>query len=327
MSKRAILLINTGSPESLEVRDVRSYIEDFLTDERVMNIPTLVRIPLVKGIIAPRRASKSRDKYALIWEEGGSPLVLRTEELAKEVKRISDTPTLVAMRYNRGSVRRALERVKALGCEELVVVPLFPHYAMSSYESAMAHVLEEWTKGGYEFALMGAAPYYANKIYIDALAEQVCKVAVTGDHLLFSFHGIPVSQTTPYLGNHEKDYEWQCNETTTSLMNHPWIKALQVTHEVAYQSRFGTNKWLSPTLEDRIDKLPREGKRRIVVVCPSFICDCLETTWEISIHLKGQFAGDHLTLVECPNASHTMARAIVDITNQTTTDIIHWTKP
>lgn len=325
--KRVIILINTGSPKSLEVKDVRTFLEDFLTDSRVLNIPSLLRAILVKGIIAPRRAPQSREKYALIWEEEGAPLLLRTAELAKEVQRISGIPTLTAMRYDQGSVATAFKKAAQLASEEVVLVPLFPHYAMSSFESAVAHAVEVWEQGEYEFELQCIAPYYNHPIYIDALAEQVSRTVQMGEHLVFSYHGIPLSQAKPYLGNPEKDYEHQCHETTRLLMEHPWIKALQLTHEIAYQSRFGTKKWLSPTLEQRLEKLPQEGEKMVAVVCPSFVCDCLETTWEIGINLKEQFTGEQLSLIECPNGSHTMARAIVDLVHHHATTAENWIAP
>lgn len=327
MMKRVIILVNTGSPKSLDLNDVRTYLEDFLLDERIISLPSILRVPLVKGIIAPRRAPKSREKYALVWEEEGAPLVLRTAELAKEVQRISGTTTLTAMRYNRGSMALALEKANQLECEEVVLVPLFPHYAMSSFESAVAYAWEVWKNAGYEFALKCVAPYYNHPIFIDALAEQVSRFAQMGEHLVFSFHGIPLSQTTPYLGTVEKDYERQCLETTRLLMEHHWVKALQLTHEVAYQSRFGSRKWLSPTLDERLERLPREGHKRVAVICPSFVCDCLETNWEVGIHLKEKFGGSQLTLIECPNGSHTMARAIVDLVNHRATDADRWIAP
>lgn len=327
MARRVIILINTGSPKSLDLQDVRTYLEDFLTDKRIISLPAAIRVPLVKWIIAPRRAPKSRDKYALIWEEEGAPLVLRSEELAREVQRISGIPTLTAMRYSRGSVAGALSKASRLGCEEVVLVPLFPHYAMSSYESAIAHAMEAWEEGGYEFSLKSIAPYYNNPIFIDALAEQVSRFVQMGEHLVFSYHGIPLSQAEPYRGNMEKDYERQCQETTHLLMEHQWVKSLQLTHEVAYQSRFGNNKWLSPTLEERLERLPHEGHKRVAVICPSFVCDGLETTWEVGIDLKEKFGGTSLSLVECPNGSHTMARAIVDSVHNHATEAKRWIEP
>lgn len=327
MMKRAIILINTGSPESLALSDVRAFLEAFLTDKRIINLPSVLRILLVKGIIVPRRAPKTRDKYALIWEEEGAPLVLRSVELVREVQRISGVPTFTAMRYQKGSLKRTLDKAAQRGCEEVVLVPLFPHYARSSYESAIAHAMEVWQQGAYTFALRSVAPYYHHPIYIEALAEQVSQSVPMASHLVFSYHGIPLAQAKPYLGNIEKDYERQCQETTRLLMAHPWVKSLQLTHEVAYQSRFGSTKWLSPTLEERLAHLPSEGHKKVAVVCPSFVCDGLETTWEIGMHLKAMWAGDQFTLVPCPNASHTMARAIVDLINHSTTDVERWIAP
>ncbi|MDO5017551.1 MAG: ferrochelatase [Porphyromonas sp.] len=330
--RRAILLINTGSPTSLEVKAVRRYLADFLTDKRVISLPKWIRIPLVKGIIAPFRAASSRDKYALIWEEDGAPLLLRTRELARKIERESGIPVYVAMRYNKGSMAEALEQITLDGrADEVVAVPLFPHYAMSSYESALDHALSVYRKGEYPFRLKCVAPYYNHPLYIEAVAERVEQTVtqerLEGKQLIFSYHGIPISQTKPYRGNKDKDYESQCIEATRLVMNHPRVKALGLSEEIAYQSKFGTNKWLSPTLEQRLSALPKEGKNRVAVVCPSFVCDCLETSWEIGIDLKDKFEGERLTLVPCPNDSTPMARAIINQVMESTDDIEMWTQP
>lgn len=324
---RAILLINTGSPKSPTTRDVREYLTDFLTDGRIIGLRQPFRNLLVHGIIAPFRATSSSKKYALIWTDKGSPLQLLTEALAHKVEEISGLPTYVAMRYNRGSVQTAFEAIKAKGIEEVVVVPLFPHYAMSSYESAVAHAVEVHREGGYPFELKCVAPYYNHPTYIEALVAQITTFAQPGEHLVFSYHGIPVAQTAPYQGNPDKDYEQQCIETTRLVTQHPRYKEMGLSHEIAYQSRFGHHKWLSPTLNDRLDNLPTEGKRLVAVVCPSFVCDCLETTWEVGIALKDKFQGDRLTLVECPNDSLLMAQTIVDQVTHLTTKAEIWTKP
>lgn len=324
---RAILLINTGSPKSLETKEVRNYLTDFLTDRRIIGLPQPFRNILVHGIIAPSRAPKSRDKYAQIWRPEGSPLQILTEALATRIESESGIATFVAMRYNRGSLEGAYQRITTQGFTEVVLVPLFPHYAMSSYESAVAHAMEVHQQGSYPFALHCVAPYFSHPLYIEALLEQVERFATPDGHLLFSYHGIPLYQNKAYAGIPQKDYPYQCGETTRLVTTHPRFKAMNLSYEICYQSRFGHNRWLTPTLESRMKALAKEGKKHVSVICPSFVCDCLETSWEVGIDLKEQFAKLQLTLIECPNDSLTMANCIIDQVNHHTTEAIEWTKP
>ncbi len=327
-NNRAILLINTGSPENLTTNAVRRYLNDFLTDRRIMNIPSAIRVPLVKGIIAPLRAKKSRNKYALIWQEGGSPLQLYTESLARKITMVGGIPTFSAMRYSRGSLAKAYQAIAETGTiEEVVLVPLFPHYAMSSYESAVAFAVDMHNALEPRFTLRCVAPYYNQSEYISVLVEQILNTVSFGDHLVFSYHGIPIKQTMPYAGDKSKDYPWQCEVTAQLVMSDPRLQKLSLTSEIVYQSRFGNGKWLSPTLEDRLARLPDEGKKKVAVLCPSFVCDCLETLWEIKVHASGLFKGEYLKLIPCPNDSTAMANAILRQVERHTTEAEYWTKP
>lgn len=330
--KRAILLINTGSPRSTKVDDVRKYLVDFLTDPRIISIPKWIRIPLVKGVIVPRRAPKSAEKYRVIWTERGFPLQYHTEELASKLREESGLQVFYAMRYPDGSVERALEQATKEGVDELVVCPLMPHYAMSSYESAVAHVVRAYEKGAYRFQLKGVRPYFDHPAYIEALVSQITSYVQGGRgvHLLFSYHGIPISQAKPYEGVVEKDYEAQCYRMTELIMSSARIRALGLSYEVAFQSRFGNAKWLAPFTSERIEalaKIPRE----VAVICPSFVCDNLETLWEIDVFERQRFAelgGKQITFIPCPNASDECVRALEEvIDDQRCTDALMWTKP
>ncbi|MDN4754248.1 ferrochelatase [Porphyromonadaceae bacterium W3.11] len=328
--KKGILLINTGSPVTPEVDDVKQYLTDFLTDPRVINIPYLFRHILVKGIIAPKRAPKSADKYRLIWTPEGFPLQILTDELAERMSSLGQLPVYSSMRYNRGSVDDALMRAAQDDIEELIILPLFPHYAMSSYESAVQHVVAQHKKGLYTYALKCVRPYFDHPAYIDLLVEQIATYAKSHSDLLLSYHGIPLSQTKSYLGNRDKDYEAQCNKMTELIFSSDKIQSLHLKPVVGYQSRLGNNKWLSPATEDQIRTLARDS-RVISVFCPSFVCDNLETSWEIDIHERDNFikaGGKDLTFIPCPNASAACAEVLLlvaidgDATNAT-----EWTKP
>lgn len=331
MAKRNVyILVNTGSPATLAVSDVRSYLSDFLTDKRVINMPRLLRIPIFKWFVAPRRAPHSAEKYAMIWEEEGSLLVIKTHSLARKLQHESGFPVFVVMRYSQESIEETLKELNDETVANAYIVPLFPHYAMSSFETAVAHIQDWYDRAGHSFYLMSLRPYYDNALYIDALVEQIAQNVKPQQHLLFSYHGIPISQTRAYKGNPYKDYEWQTTETTRLVMSHPSIESLNLTYEIAYQSRFGNNKWLAPTTEQRLLELPSEGHKSIAVVCPSFVCDCLETLWEIGIEGKEKFVqagGSELTLVPCPNDSDLMVRAIQEHTIWNYSLAKEWTKP
>lgn len=324
---RAILLINTGSPKSLETKEVRNYLTDFLTDPRIIGLPQPLRSLLVHGIIAPTRSMTSKSRYAKVWRPEGSPLQILTEALATRIESESGIATFVAMRYNRGSLEEAYQRITTQGFTEVVLVPLFPHYAMSSYESAVAHAVEVRQQGSYPFALHCVAPYFSHQLYIEALLEQIERLATPDGHLLFSYHGIPLYQNKAYAGIPQKDYPYQCGETTRLVTTHPRFKAMNLSYEICYQSRFGHNRWLTPTLECRLEALAKEGQKKVSVICPSFVCDCLETSWEVGIYMKERFSILQPTLIGCPNDSLTMANCIIDQVNHHTTEAIEWTKP
>lgn len=330
--RRGILLLNTGSPLSTAPREVQRYLGDFLTDERVIQLPTILRTLLVRGIIAPFRAPKSAQKYRLIWSEGRSPLLSYTEDLAQALEQISDLPTFVAMRCNRGSTEQALADAVARGIEELTLLPLFPHYAMSSFESAVAQVVTLAQKHHPELQLTCLAPYALRPEYIQLVAKQVAEYAPPQSRLLLSFHGIPLKQARPYEGNPSKDYQYQCLEMTKQLMADPRLQDLKLSHEVAYQSRFGTTKWLTPATDDRIQALPTEGYDSVAVLCPSFVCDNLETLWEIAIQERERFlqrGGKSLTLIPCLNASEELAQIFAKwiLNNEGVTEATEWIAP
>lgn len=330
MMKRAILLMNTGSPVSPKVEDVREYLKDFLMDPRVLSIPSWVRIPLVKHLIAPKRAPKSAEKYQTIWSDQGFPLQYLTEELARMMSKLGPWPIYTAMRYNQGSVEKALKQARQEGIERLVICPLMPHYAMSSYESAVAHVVKIHKEHEYPFELLSVHPYYDHPAYIEVLIHQILSYVPAGTHLLFSYHGIPLSQARPYVRNRQKDYQGQCQRMTQLIMASEKIKELNLTHEIAYQSRFGNNRWLSPFTSDRISQLAKEH-RDIAVICPSFVCDNLETSWEINIYEKQRFnqaGGGAMISVPCPNDSPLCAQAMLEVVaDNRCSDAQLWTKP
>lgn len=318
----AILLLNTGSPSTLSTRSVRQYLTRFLTDPRIIGLPAPLRHLLVRGLIAPLRAPKSREKYRRIWTPEGPLLRVYTERLARAIAHLSGTQTLCAMRYEKGSTAAALDTILSSGKRQVILLPLFPHYAISSFESAVLQVRDLARKKKYSpLDLRCVSPYYAHPSYIGALASSLRPSLRDGDHLLLSFHGIPLYQVTPYSGDTLRDYPYQCLATVEALLAHPLLSDVRdLTHEVCYQSRFGHHEWLSPATIDRVKALPSEGKSRIVVTCPSFVCDCLESVDEIGYEAQEEFVqagGIHLDFVPCLNAHDRTAQALIEIAKDT----------
>lgn len=335
MSKRkGLLFINIGSPKSTSVHDVRTYLREFLTDKRIISLPYLFRHALVRGIIVPFRAPKSAKRYEQIWMKEGAPLDLYTYRLAQKVSTITEIPTYVTMRYKKGDTAEVLAKMESDGIQEVTLIPLFPQYSMSSFESSVVHVHQiyerGYKRGKYTFDIRTIPPFYNHSGYIKAWAAQLTDVIHADDHLLISFHGIPMDQIYPYQNHPKKDYYRQCIDTMEGFLQSPELIRLKdrITYEMVFQSRFDSRKWLSPTLLNRLKALPSEGKKNVVVMSPGFICDCLETLEEIGIDGRQTFirhGGEKLGLVPAPNDSDIMAQAFSDmITSLDKTQLNKW---
>lgn len=199
--------MNLGSPDSTSVKDVRKYLKEFLMDERVIDIPYLARFFLINGIIVPFRAPKSAEAYSTIWTKEGSPLVVLTKQLQQALQAKIDEPVAIAMRYGNPTPKAAFDELQKNNpdLEEVLAIPLYPHYAMSSFETAVESAKEVYNKNKYGFKLTFFPPFYNEPNYITALAENIRPyLQKEHDHILFSYHGIPgrhirKSDTT---GNH-----------------------------------------------------------------------------------------------------------------------------
>ncbi|HEY0355320.1 MAG TPA: ferrochelatase, partial [Flavisolibacter sp.] len=296
--KRAIVLMNLGSPDSTEVKDVKRYLDEFLMDKRVIDKPWLFRAMLVKGIIVPFRAPKSAEAYKSIWTEKGSPLIVISRQLAGALDKELEEPVTIAMRYGNPSPKAAFDELVGAhpDLEEVIAIPMYPHYAMSSYETAVEYAKEQHQKGKYAFRLTTIKPYYNNEEYLHALTESIRPyLGEDWDHILFSYHGVPERHI--YKGDitgqhclkqadccntpspaHEFCYRHQCFVTTqlvTQRLNIPAGKWSQ-----SFQSRLGRDPWLQPYTAARFEELPKQGIKKILVVCPAFVSDCLETLEE-----------------------------------------------
>jgi ferrochelatase len=329
--RRGIILMNLGSPDSTAVPDVKKYLNEFLFDKRVIDYSWLFRKILVQGIIIPRRAPKSAEAYSSIWTPQGSPLIYLTEQLAEKLREQVSGPVAVAMRYGNPTMDSAyqalLQQVPDL--EEVIAVPLYPHYAMSSYETAVEHARTVHRRKRYRFRLKFIPPFYNDPDYIRALTEHMRPwLDRDYDHLLFSFHGVPerhLEKSDPTHQHclrsadcccvasvaHNTCYRHQCL-TTMKLV----AQSLELTEDkfsFAFQSRLGREEWLKPYTDLRLQQMPREGIRKLLVVCPAFVSDCLETLEEIAIRGKETFLGSGGTafeMIPCLNADPLWVKAL-----------------
>ena len=329
-----ILLVNLGTPDSPKTADVRKYLLEFLTDGRVIDIPFIPRQLLVRGIIGPFRAPKSAKTYKEIWDkEKGSPLMYISEELRDGVAQELGEGYQVelAMRYQSPSVESVLEKFKGKPLKKLRVIPLFPQYASAttgSVHQEVMRIVSQWqTIPDVQFV----NSYHDHPGMIDAFCERGRQYELSDyDHILFSYHGLPERQLVKAdPGNHcaqsedccfhltEKNYYCygaQCYATTEAIASQLDIPAQKRT--TTFQSRLGKQPWKRPYTVDVLEELASKGVKKILVFCPAFVADCLETIFEIGVEYEEDFlkwGGEKLTLVEGLNTHPTWVKAMADI--------------
>jgi protoporphyrin/coproporphyrin ferrochelatase len=315
MSK-GVLLVNLGSPDSPSVPDVRRYLREFLMDGRVLDTAWPLRFLVVNCLILPSRPKESAHAYQKIWTNEGSPLVVTSQKVQAELQKRVSVPVELAMRYQKPSIPSAVQKLRARGVTELMLILLFPHYAMSSFETAVERVME--VASGMKITVQ--PPFYQDEDYITALvasAEPYLKQDF--DLLLFSFHGIPerhLRKSDPTKshclvnGNccdiaspaHKFCYRHQCFTTMNAFVKKAGIPPNK--YALSFQSRLGRDPWLKPYTDFELERFAKEGVKNILVICPAFVSDCLETLEEIGIRGKGSFVsagGKGLTRIPCMN--------------------------
>lgn len=335
MAKKAFMLVNLGSPDSTSVKDVRTYLNEFLMDERVIDIPYFWRFLLVRGIIAPFRAMSSAKKYKTIWTDKGSPLIYLTKELTELFEQHTGTPAYMSMRYATPTPTATFDQIEQdhPDLEELTVIPLYPHYAMSSYETAVEHVKAAFAKRGAQYDLKIVPPYFKHEDYIKVLADSIRPYIKDNDFdlLLFSYHGVPerhilksdFTQSHCLKGGdccskvsevHDVCYRHQVYKTTELVREQLGLAEEKTL--LSFQSRLGRDPWLQPYTAATLEELPKQGVKKIVVVSPAFVSDCLETLEEI--HEEGQeifleAGGQKFTSVPCLNTRADWVEALSTI--------------
>ncbi|MBK1791390.1 ferrochelatase [Persicirhabdus sediminis] len=328
---KAALLLNLGSPDSTEVADVRAYLDEFLSDERVLDMPAWKRTLLLKLIILPKRSPESAEAYSEVWTDEGSPLVVTSEHQQEKVANELDIPVYLAMRYGNPSIRDIISQIKKDGVTELFIMPLYPQYAMSSYETVVVKVMEELAEQAPSIKTGLLQPFYKDPQYISALADSVKdELKEDTDLLLMSFHGIPerhVRISDPSHSHclakpdccvnphpcHATCYKHQCLTTADLLTKELGLADNKVA--VSFQSRLLKDPWLGPYTDFELERFAKEGVKKIQVICPAFVADCLETLEEIGMRGKEDFiaaGGDSLELIPCVNEHPSWIKYLVD---------------
>lgn len=327
---KGILLINLGSPDSTAVPDVRRYLREFLMDGRVLDAPYPIRWAVVHLAILPRRPAESAEAYEKIWTPEGSPLVVTSRRVTAALSERLPVPIALAMRYQQPSVRSALVELARRQVDDLLLIPLFPHYAMSSFETAVEHVRAEIKRAGFSMRLEVQPPYYEHPDYVAALVESAApSLDQPWDHLLFSFHGIPerhLRKSDPTGSHclskpdccacaspaHATCYRHQCLRTMEAFIAKAGMPRDRCSH--AFQSRLGRDPWLKPYTDHELERLAGEGVRSLQVICPAFVSDCLETIEEIGMRGRETFlaaGGERFNLIPCLNEHPRWIEALV----------------
>lgn len=322
MTRAGLLLVNLGTPDAPTTRAVRRYLREFLMDPMVLGMPAPLRFLLVHAVIAPLRAPRSARAYRSIWTDAGSPLALHTEALRAGVaRRLDGVPVAAAMRYGRPAIRDGLARLLSAGCRRVVVFPLYPQEAKSSsgtaVDAARRH-LRDLDSGA---RLEVVPPFYDDPRFIAAIGAVARRAleSFSPDHVLMSFHGLPESHVREAgdpghclasaaccdaIGaRNARCYRAQCFATARAIAAD--LGLVDERYSVAFQSRLGPARWIGPFTDRRLAELARAGARRVAVLCPAFVADCLETLEEIGIRGRETFrehGGVDLRLVPGLNA-------------------------
>ena len=318
---KGALLINLGSPDSPDPKDVKRYLGEFLMDERVIDLPKPLRTFLVKGIILNTRPKKSAKAYKKIWWEEGSPLIVLSKRLQEAVQKKVSVPMGLAMRYGSPSIEQGIKSLVDQGVDEIMLIPLYPQFAMATTETIL--VLAEKIKNEkypeLEFTVL--PPFYNHPDYIRVLSQSIQEDLKDKkwEHLLFSYHGIPerhirksditkshckidksCCQTTSEA--HQYCYRHQCYETTRQVAEYLELK--EGTYSTSFQSRLGVDPWLQPYTDQTVARFAKQGIKNMAIVTPAFVSDCLETLEEIGMEAAEDFeekGGEELHVIPCIN--------------------------
>jgi protoporphyrin/coproporphyrin ferrochelatase len=332
MSK-GILLINLGSPDSPSVPDVRRYLNEFLMDSRVIDVAWPIR-RFVVGMILVNRPKESAHAYQKVWMKDGSPLVVISKNVLKKMQARVKVPVELAMRYQNPPIDGALRKLAGQGVDDLLLVPLFPQYAMSSFETAVERVKELAARIAPRMRITVQPPFYNHPDFVSALVASAQEHLKQGyDHLLFSYHGLPerqIKKSDPTGTHclmkenccevaspaHATCYRAQCYQTTKAFAEKAGLP--RGKYSVSFQSRLGKDPWLKPYTDFELERLAKEGVKKLLVICPAFVSDCVETIEEIGIRGRESFmqaGGKEFDQIPCLNEHPLWIDALVGMVN------------
>ncbi|HET6670065.1 MAG TPA: ferrochelatase [Pyrinomonadaceae bacterium] len=335
MKRTGVLLINLGTPDEPSPEAVGRFLREFLMDGFVLDIPAALRWPLVNVAIVPRRRKQSALLYQKIHSDDGAPLLFHTKRLANEVSAqlsATDAQYLVkfGMRYGNPSIASVLAELCAADVDQILVLPLYPQYAESSFETAVVETKKRARELGCAHKLVFLPPFYADPHFINACAQRVTDhlSEYSPDHILFSFHGVPVRHIKrldqsqlhcvikpnccdEIAAVNQNCYRAQCFSSANAIREQVGLSEQFCT--TSFQSRFGRTEWVGPATDEVLRNLARNGVRRVAVFCPSFVADCLETLEEIAIRGNETFleaGGEELKLIPSLNTHPVWVAAV-----------------
>ncbi len=335
MSK-GVLLVNLGSPDSTDPKDVKKYLGEFLMDPRVIDVPLWARTLLVKGIILNTRPKKSAAAYQKIWWDEGSPLIVLSERLQNKVADRTLIPVSLAMRYGSMNIKKGLQELHDKGVDEVMIIPLYPQFAMATTETIL--VLAEELRATHfpKMTLTNVPAFYKKPEYIDILSKSIAENIQNLDyeHLLFSYHGVPErhirksditkshckidgSCCNTASPSHEFCYRHQCYTTTKMVAEKLGLQ--EGTYSTSFQSRLGFDPWLQPYTDRTIERMGKEGIKKMAIVTPAFVSDCLETLEEIAMEgeeIFHEMGGKEFTTIPCLNDRDEWADVLANWVNE-----------
>ena len=333
---KGVLLVNLGSPDAPTPEAVKPYLDEFLMDERVIDMPYLLRAFIVRVIILRKRPAKSAAAYKKIWWDEGSPLMVISKRTHKKIQELVDVPVALAMRYGNPSIESGLQELYNKGVKEVLLFPLYPQFAMATTETILV-LAEKIRKAKFpDMKFSQVNSFYNREGYAEELSKVVKETLDTYnyDHLLFSYHGVPerhikksdvtkshctIDSTCCTLKSaaHEFCYRHQCYETTRQVIETLGIPEGKYTQ--TFQSRLGVDKWLQPFTDETVVKLAKQGVKRIAVVTPAFVADCIETLEEIEMEAGKEFkenGGEEFKMIPCLNDRDSWMKVMARWINQ-----------
>ncbi|MBA45747.1 MAG: ferrochelatase [Euryarchaeota archaeon] len=304
MGKKGVILINVGTPDQPSIESVRYYLREFLLDPNVIDAPYVIRHLLVRGLILRFRPRKIAPRYQEIWMEEGSPLRVYTSKMTEAIKTKFGDEIIIeyGMRYGNPTIRNALEKLRNRGVDELLIAPLFPQYAQATTETSRLAVNFQMKQMGWSPIVKQWNDFYNNPAFIDPLTESIKEKINNKSHLLFSFHGLPLSHIRRVKRLGKPNYVEHCQSTVESVVKKLGLNESQWS--MSYQSRLGPVRWLTPSTDSVVKNLGKSGVDNLLIVSPAFVADGLETLEELNIEARKIFqssGGKNMTVINCLN--------------------------